>query len=466
MKNRTVIARVILLVFLLLLPALLFSDKSLNLPDVTIEKLDNGLRVYHIRDDLPRCLVVAKVRFGILHEDSETAGLADMMAKSLSRGGTLDHPGPELTRYIEGMGGKLSIRASYESITVAVTMLSRYREEAFDLVRQVLAEPALEKEDVDLARSLLLEKIRRKYDRPDAIAFDTLKEVIYGGSGYGAIARERTLKRMNPEYLRERWEEMTVAGNIQLALSMNSESKKGMEMAVRSFAGLRKGKELSYSMDTAKIEERVSKYKDTIILIPKDLPQSTVVQGTLAPPAGNDSYYDLSVMNYLLGGGTFTSRLMQEIRVKRGLAYSVASILRMRKEGGLFLTYAQTKVASTGKVLDLMNRSIDSMVASPPENETLRWAKQALANRYVFRFETATEVLGNYLEADYYGHGPEYLMEYRRRIGRVDQSSLVDSTKALLYPGLVTVVVGPKSLKDELSEKADVVIKGLPGHAQ
>jgi zinc protease len=465
-RNRPLRKKVLLLFALFLVPSLLFSDGGLQLPEVTRDTLDNGLRVYHIQDELPRCIVVAKVRFGILHEDRDTAGLADMMAKSLSQGGTEEHPGPELNRYIEAMGGRLSIQASYESITVAVTMLSRYREEAFDLVRQVLLEPALEKEHVDLARSLLLEKIKRRYDRPEAIAFDTLKEVIYDGKGYGAIAGKKTLETMDSDYLRKRWRSMTVGGNIQLAISMKGGAKEGLQMAKSSFSGLRKGEELSYTMDTSKIEERVSKYRDSIILVPRDLPQSTVVQGTLAPPAAHDSYYDLSVMNYLLGGGTFTSRLMQEIRVKRGLAYSVASVLRMRKEGGLFLAYAQTRVASTGKVLDLMNGSVDSMVTSPPEGETLGWAKRALVNRYVFQFETATEVLGNYLEADYYGLGPEYLMEYRERIAGVDRAELVKSTRKLLEPGRVTVVVGPESLKEELSGRAEIVVRGLPGHAQ
>lgn len=102
-------------------------------------------------------------------------------------------------------------------------------------------------------------------------------------------------------------------------------------------------------------------------------------------------------MNYILGGGSFNSRLLKEIREKRGLSYAVQSVIRFRKNTGAFFAYAQTKTETADLALSLMLENSNAMATAEVENGELSWAKDAIQNSFIFEFNTLADILNKYI---------------------------------------------------------------------
>jgi zinc protease len=163
-------------------------------------------------------------------------------------------------------------------------------------------------------------------------------------------------------------------------------------------------------------------------------------------------------MNYILGGGSFNSRLMNDIRVKRGLAYSVFSLVRNRRNTGVFIGFVQTRNESVSEVLSLINNNIKKMCNEPVGNDELQWAKESIKNSYIFRFDNIESILSNYLDLEYNELSSDYYENYLTNINNVTASKIIDESKKLFNDGLVTVVAGNINLKKELSSLGEVVI--------
>ena len=168
--------------------------------------------------------------------------------------------------------------------------------------------------------------------------------------------------------------------------------------------------------------------------------------------------YALNVMNYILGEGSFNSRLMREIRVKRGLSYAVQSVIKFRKETGVFMAFAQTKNAQAAVTLSLLRDTINGMAGDTVTDDELRWAKASIAQSYIFEFDTALNMLDKYSFLYYNGLPAAYLTEYQSRIHGVDAASILRESKRLLRDGLVVVVVGGDELKGALAKIGEVVV--------
>jgi zinc protease len=149
---------------------------------------------------------------------------------------------------------------------------------------------------------------------------------------------------------------------------------------------------------------------------------------------------------------------MNDIRVKRGLAYSVYSLVRNRLNTGVFMGFVQTRNESVPEVISLINSNITKMCNEHVESDELEWAKESIKNSYIFRFDTIEDILGNYLDLEYNGLSADYYENYLANINNVTASKISEESKKLFKPGLVTVVVGNINLQKELSQLGEVVV--------
>jgi len=163
-------------------------------------------------------------------------------------------------------------------------------------------------------------------------------------------------------------------------------------------------------------------------------------------------------MNYILGGGSFNSRLMNEIRVKRGLAYTVFSLVRNRYRTGVFMSFVQTRNEEAGNVLSLMKENIYKMSKEEVSEEELAWARESVKNSYVFNFAKTSDILENYLQIEYNNLDRRYYRDYLKNIAGVTRGDIKRESAALFGKGIVTVVVGERKLADSLKKYGNVVI--------
>jgi zinc protease len=429
-----------------------------DLPPVQTLMTENGAKVFFVGDELPQLTIVASVGYGRLYESSENAGLCDLLAKTISLGGSKRYPGMKLHEKVDQIGGMLSVSSSFERTVISLSVLPRFRREAFSIVASLLSEANLEEGEFVMARSLVADEIRRRYDDPASIAFDRTMGIIFDGKAYGAIPSAEKMNSYTLAMVRDAYARYFGAKNILIGISSSvpyAEIRKDCE---KHFSGIAPGAKMDYAVDAAAVAATVRKNGGKIFLYPKDIPQATIVVGTLAPDIRDARCYPLALMNFVLGEGSFNSRLMREIRVKRGMAYSVSSVMRFRRNTGVFLAYAQTKIENADTVLPLLKDTITAMGREKLPASDIRWAKSSISNSYIFRFETPGDILGNYLDREYCGLPEDYYERYLSRINAVTDGGVMRESERLFHDGLVTCVVGKEDLKDLLKGQGEVVL--------
>jgi len=429
-----------------------------SLPEVQKHTMKNDIELLYLEDDLPVTVIYASISFGKMYETSANAGISDVLNKALSIGGTSSYPGNTLYQRLESIGGEIHISSGWETIGIEIKVLSKYSSLAFNILGDILKNPVFEDASVVYAKKLVLDKIKRDKDEPDETGVLKLREIIFGGSGYGVVPDDKSVESIDSSGLKTLWKRYVTGSNITIAVSASEKNSNVISFMEKELSGIEKGTREFYTADKEKIVSNLKSLAGNIYLIPVELEQATIYTGTLAPEIKYEGNYSLYMMNYILGGGSFSSRLMNEIRVKRGLAYSVYSLVRNRRNSGLFISFVQTRNESAGEVLSIMQENIKLMYNEPVKADELQWAKESVKNSYVFRFNTINDLLGNYLEMEYNDLNNDYFKTYLDNIYKVTAEDILIESGKMFNQGLITVVVGNRKLEKELSAYGKVII--------
>ncbi len=429
-----------------------------SLPEVKKHKMKNDINLLYLEDDLPVTVIYASISFGKMYETAVNAGIADVLSRTISIAGTVSYPGNSMYQRLESIGGEINISAGWETIGIEIKVLSKYSGLAFNILGDILKNPVFDEAGTASAKKLVLEKVKRDKDKPDETGVLKLREIIFGGSGYGAVPTEKSIGTIDPLSLKTVWNRYAKGENITVAVSSSESEKEVRILAEKEFSLVAKGEKEFYTIDRDKILSNLKSVSGNIYLIPAELEQATIYTGTLAPEIKYNGNYSLYMMNYILGGGSFSSRLMNEIRVKRGLAYSVYSLVRNRKNTGVFISFVQTRNESAAEALSLIYDNIKLISEKPVTEEELQWAKESVKNSYVFRFSTINDLLGNFLEREYNDLDSDYFKNYLDNINRVTADDIVTEGGKMFSQGLVTVVVGNRKLEKDFSRFGKVII--------
>lgn len=430
----------------------------LALPRVESFALGNGMKVFYIQDELPKLNIIVTAGFGKLYEMKGNAGISELAARTVSISGSMKYPGSRLNEEIESLGGEFSVSASWESIDISIKVLSRHSRKAFDIIADVLKNPNFDEKYVNIAKGLMIEEIKRKKDSPDTLAFEKVREIIFDGDGYGSVPTEEGIRSMKGEALKDLWKKCFSGSNVLAGVSSQEDYRTVRNAVEMNLGSLDRGERLSYHVDQKRLTANVREKSSRIYLVPKNIPQSTIVVGTLAPDISYGGKYSLKVMNYILGGGSFNSRLVTEIRVKKGLAYAVQSVLRFKHRTGVFIGFAQTKTSSTEEVLAIMLENIDLITKKAVDGEELQWAKKSIYNSYIFLFDTLRNLISNYINASYYGLPDDYYRNYPGFIDSVTREEVLAESARIFQTGLIKVVVGSRDLAERLKKFGEVVV--------
>ena len=433
------------------------ASSPIHLPRVETLKTKKGLKVFYIKDELPQLTIAVSIGFGTLYEHSKNAGIAELIAQTLTQGGSKKYPADRLYQSIESVGGRLAIQPSWERTVISLRVLERHAELAFDIIADLLTNPNLTGEHIENARALILDRVRRGKDKPFHLAFEKAREIIFNGRGYGAVVKEKTINSITRNEMVKAWQRYFKARNIIIGISTSIELQRVKRLLSR-FDSLEEGENQEYDADYPSSIAAVSERSNYIYLIPKDIPQATIVVGTIAPDIRDGGVYALEVMNYILGGGSFNSRLMREIRVKRGLSYAVQSILRHRKKAGVFFAYAQTNYEKVDITLSLLLENIRRIAEERISSDELRFARESINNSYIFEFDTSLNILSKFIALEYNGLPISFMTDYPKKIHAVNREEVLKRSEKLFKYGLIKVVVGKKELQSKLKSYGTVFV--------
>ncbi len=417
-----------------------FAPMKYEIPKAERFVLQNGMIIYLISDrELPLVNVTAFVRSGNIYEPSEKAGLAGIMSTVMRSGGIEGSTPEQLDAELEFMASSVECSTGADLGTVTLTTLRRNFDRTLELFAGVMMKPAFNPARFDLAIKMSLEGLRRQNDDPKGVAERELRKAIYAGHPLGRYPAPETVKTISREDLIAYHRQYYAPDNVILAVSGDIGRQELETRLNAAFGNWKKGNvalpEVAWPEMTLTPE---------MLFIKKDIDQSVLRMGHMGITKDNPDLYALRVMDFILGGNGFNSRLMSEIRTKEGLAYNVASYFDVgRKLPGIFLAETETKSGTTAKAMGIMLKLMTEMTQQPVSGEELMLAKESMINSFVFGFTKTEMIVTQRARLEYYGYAPDYLEKYRENIARVTQEDVLRVAKQYLHPDkLIKVVVG------------------------
>jgi len=401
------------------------ASASTPAPAAKIERLltPRGLEVWHVRDDtLPMISMEFAFRGGSAQDPADKSGLATMTAALLDEGaGELD--ARAFQERLEGSAIVLNFSAQRDSMRGSLKTLTEHRAEAIELLRLALSAPRFDDDAIERIRAGMSAGIRRRSTNPNEIAGERWFARAFPNHPYGRPARGSldSVAAISAQDLRALHRKQFARSNLKIATIGAIDGKDVAELVDKAFAGLPERAELA---SVAEAAPQGGGVRDVVQL---DVPQTVITFGGLGLKRADPDFIPAFVLNHILGGGTFTSRLYREVREKRGLAYSVYSYLAPLDRSGLFIGGVSTRNDRAAESLAIILEQIRKLSEEGPSAEELAKAKSYLIGSYPLRFDNSGKIAGQLLEIQLEELGVDYI---DRRNGLVEAVTAEDVRRA------------------------------------
>ena len=430
-------------------------------------ELSNGMVIFLQEDhELPLIDGTARIRGGSVNEPAVKAGLVDIYGEVWRTGGTKSQTGDQLDDFLEVRAAKVETGGGSDSTTVSFSCLKADLDDVFKVFTDLLQNPEFRADKLDIAQKEENDSISRRNDQVGEIAHREAVKLAYGADNpYAMVSEYATVDAVTRQDLLYWHARYVHPNNIILGISGDFDSA-AMEARLRAaFESWPKGP------TAPKNEIRYAPAKPGYYLIPKDdVNQSNIRMVGLGITRDNPDYYAISVFNEAFGGG-FSSRLLNDIRTKRGLAYGVGGGIGANfGHPGILQIALGTKSQSTVEAIRAVGEDIDDLVKQPITYEEIQRAKDDILNAFIFRLDSPDKILGERMTYEYYGYPPDWLDKYQAEIKKVTMADVNRvAAKYLRKDQLAVLVVGnTKEFDKPLSslgavKEIDITIPAPPG---
>jgi predicted Zn-dependent peptidase len=324
--------------------------------------------------------------------------------------------------------------------------LKKDREKGLELFSRILMTPVFEVEKLSLAKDLKIEELRRISDNPQKLAFREFGRLIHEGSPRGRLATSHSISRIQREDLIRFHDRFYQPKRVLISISGDISRKEAETLVNRYFGKWQSSEEKAASPALPHPKE------GRIYVLPKDVPQSIVIFGWLAPAKKNAQFFPLEIIDFIVGSGGFRSRLFQEIRTNRGLAYSTGSFYTAKSDYGLFGAYALTKSESTIEVISLLRGILKDIGQKPLSAKELDMTKSSIQNSFIFSFTSANQIAVQQLMIEYEDLPQDYLITYRNNISNVNTEDVLKTARQHLDPEKALIlIIGNEAVCKEIS---------------
>jgi len=419
---------------------------DLDLPELqfTIEypetfRLSNGIQVYYRQDaELPLLDITVVVESGKITASPQKAGLAQLLADNLKKGGAGQWPAAAFDRAVDDLAAALNVEAGTYTTRCSLSLLKEDARQGLSLLAALVRQPHFDAERFEVSRQQMLESLRRKADHGAALAQQILMARLYASHPLAVSPTLKSVTAITREDLRANHQRYFGPANTRIVLTGDVDQKTARTLLEEAFG------DWHHDSETPDVPPLQPHVQPGVVLVDRPVPQTTILLGELAIEKTNPDLYAVQGMNYILGGGGFSSRLMREIRSNRGLAYSVYSYFSVgRRLPGIFISAAETKNASVAEVVGLMRQEMERISRESITPAELEQAKQSLINSFVFAFDNRHALATRILDQELFGYPDNYLEQYRQHIAAVTVEDVQRVAQRYLHPQQqVTVLVG------------------------
>ena len=394
----------------------------------------------------------------------------DIFGEVWRTGGTKTQTGDQLDDFLEVRAAKVETGGGPDSTTISLSCLKGDFDDVFKVFVDLLQNPEFRADKLDLAQKQIDDAISRRNDEVGGIAARESAKLAYGPENpYAREPEYATIAAITRQDLLDWHKAYVHPNNIILGISGDFDSA-AMEAKLRAaFDAWPKGSTARKAEPKSEIQYHPA--KPGYYLIPKeDVNQSSIHMVALGTTRNNPDYYAIAVFNEAFGGG-FSSRLFNDIRTKRGLAYSVGGGIGTNfGHPGILQFVMGTKSQSTIESIQALDEDIDNLTKQPITDDEIKHAKDAILNAFIFRLDSPDKVLAERVTYEFYGYPADWLDKYPAEIQKITAADVNRiAAKYVHRDQLAVLVVGnTKEFDKPLSslgavKEIDITIPPSPG---
>ncbi len=426
------------LLFILLLAT--YSQWALATLPIQLWQTSSGTWVYFVESrDLPILDISVDFDAGSSADTPETSGRASLTLQLLNLGaGGLSED--QIAKALADVGAELGGRFDQDRAGVSLRTLSseRERKQALDILGRVLQHPEFPEDVLERERARVITGLKEADTKPDQIASRTLRKMLYGSHPYGlrGSGEIASLELLQRKDLVDLYQSRYRATSAVVSIMGDVSRAEAAAIAEALTKDLPQGKpDIALPPVMAPVAEARR--------IAHPASQSHILLAYPGLRRDDPDFFPLIVGNYILGGGGFVSRLMQEIRQNRGLAYSVYSGFSPLRLEGPFEIGLQTKKEQSEEALRLTQRVLADFVAGGPTKKELIAAKQNIIGGFPLRLDSNKKIIDHLAMIGFYNLPLTYLDDYVKAIDKVTVAQVKEAFQRRIKPEeMVTVVVG------------------------
>ncbi len=427
------------------------DPKTLEFPDLEFAPKKPGLAAvkegvtFYFQEDYESPVIEGMLIFksGSLYEPSGKEGLASLTMRMLKAGGTKTLTPDKLEDKLDFLGSTISSFGGLEFSQIRFWTLSKNFDETWKVLTDMLYNPGFDEERFETEKKKDLEMIRRRFDYPSSLGMYLFQELVYGKDFPEARRTTNTsINGITLDDVKAFYERNIRDIEVIVAFTGDFKHQEILSLLKESFEDWKATAPADLDLPKAALAAKPGVY----FIDKPDMTQAIIAMGHLGLNNLDEDNVEVNVFNFILGTGSFNSRLMREVRSNRGLAYTTFGLVSLGRDKGVFFNFCQTKSQSVGEAIKLMKDIITDMTENPVSVEELDVAKKYEVNSFVHKFDSPQAVVRQaiYLKLD--GYPDDYLETYLPRIKKVDADKLLVIGKRAVNPDdMVILVVGKKA---------------------
>jgi predicted Zn-dependent peptidase len=397
------------------------------------EVFDNGVRLITETMDHVRSVSVGVwLTRGSRHEPVEHGGIAHFVEHMLFKG-TLLRTAEDIAQQVDSLGGHLDAFTSKEYAGYYIKVLDEHLPIALDVLSDLVLNPAFRPDDIEREKKVILEEIKMVEDTPDDLVHELFTQSFWGDHPLGRpiLGTADTIDALTPDILRNYFDSTYTAGHLVIVAVGNVTHEHMRDLVTSTFGQLG-----AATSDTSDTPPAVLPHAQVRV---KDLEQSHICLGTSSYPQSHDDRFAAYVMNTILGG-SMSSRLFQNVRERRGLAYAVFSNLSAYRDTGSLTIYAGCADSAVRELVTVVVEELRGMKTEPPEAE-LRRAKDHLKGSLMLSLESTSSRMSNLARQEIYFDRQFGLDETIDGIEKVTAADIVRVARDLFSNGSLGATV-------------------------
>jgi len=413
---------------------------SLPAGATTIERIvsPGGIVAWLVREpSVPLIAMDFAFRGGATQDPAGKSGVASLAASLLDEGAG-DIESRNFHERLEAKAIEMEFSATRDYMAGSLRTLTENQDEAVNLLRLALTAPRFDADEVELMRDQTLSGLRRATQSPNDLASQRWWATAFAGHPYGRPVRGtlESVPTITADDMRGFLHRVFARDGLKIGIVGNIDATAAGKLVDRVFGALpEKG-------DLSPVAKAVPQGLGQKIAINLDVPQSVLMIGGAGIALKDPDFMSAFVLNHVLGGSAFSSRLYKEVREARGLAYSVYSAMMPLDYTALFVSGTATRADRTIQTLEVMQAEISKLAEFGPTEEELAKAKSFLEGSYALRFDTSTKIAEQLVQIQLEDLGIDYIDRRNSLVEAVTMADVKRVAKRLLDAGMLITVVG------------------------